>query len=198
MIGLNTLVHPEANLVRAPKSAYAGHKAAKTANFTHYTAGPSACSDASTDASEYGGLTDDQIANAYGATPLYGAGDTGAGVSIGVYELEPFSQSDLQTFDNCYFGTTQGNAMATSVTPTTVDGGQPAGPGSGESILDIEDVSAMAPGAQIDVYEAPNTNAGSLDEYAQMVNDDTDQIITSSWGLLRAGPAARRSRRPAG
>jgi Pro-kumamolisin, activation domain/IPT/TIG domain len=206
VIGLNTLVHPEADLVRAPKSAFAGRRAAKTSNFTHYTAAPAACSDASGTAAEFGGLTDDQIANAYGATPLYGAGDTGAGVSIGVYELEPFSESDLATFDNCYFpsaeitsGPNQGdNTLARSVSTVNVDGGQPTGSGSGESILDIEDVSAMAPGARIDVYEAPNTSAGSLDEYAQMVDDDTDQVITSSWGLCEqdlqlADPGAQQA-----
>ena len=74
----------------------------------------------------------------------------------------------------------------------------PQASGSGESILDIEDVSAMAPGAHIDVYEAPNTSAGSLDEYAQMVDDDTDQIITSSWGLCEqdlqlADPGAQQA-----
>lgn len=195
VIGLNTLVHPEASLVRAPKSAYVGRKAAKTAKFTHYTAAPTACSDASNAATEFGGLTDDQIANAYGATPLYGAGDTGAGVSIGVYELEPYSSTDLQTFDQCYFGS---NSTPGGITNKTVDGGQPSGSGSGESILDIEDVSAMAPGAHIDVYEAPNTSGGSLDEYAQMVNDDTDQIITSSWGLCEqdlelADPGAQQA-----
>ena len=199
VIGLNTLVHPEASLVRAPKSAYAGHKASKTANFTHYTAAPNACPDATSAATTYGGLTDDQIANAYGATPLYGAGDTGAGVNIGVYELEPYSSSDLLSFDTCYFGATQAATMASNVTNVPVDGGQPpSGSGSGESILDIEDVSAMAPGAHIDVYEAPNSSAGSLDEYAQMVNDDTDQIITSSWGLCEqdlqlADPGAQQS-----
>jgi hypothetical protein len=198
VIGLNTLVHPEAAVVRPPSSAYAGHAAAKTAAFTHYTGAPSACSTASSDATEFGGLTDDQIANAYGTTPLYGSGDTGAGVNIGVYELEPYSSTDLQTFDDCYFGNTQGNAMASSVTTTNVGSGQPSGPGTGESILDIEDVSAMAPGAQINVYEAPNTNADSLEEYEQMVDADQDQIITSSWGICEqdlqmADPGAQQA-----
>jgi hypothetical protein len=194
VIGLNTLVHPEANLIRPPKSAYAGRRAAKTANFTNYPGAPDACSDATSAATDFGGLTDDQIANAYGATPLYQT-DTGSGVNIGVYELEPFSQSDLATFDNCYFGS---GSTPGGLTVKTVDQGQPSGSGSGESILDIEDVSAMAPGAHIDVYEAPNTSAGSLDEYAQMVNDDADQIITSSWGLCEqdlqlADPGAQQA-----
>ena len=80
VIGLNTLVHPQPHLVHPSKAAYAGHSAARTAAFTHYPGAPNACSDASGAATAFGGLTDDQIANAYGATSLYGASDTGQGV----------------------------------------------------------------------------------------------------------------------
>ena len=55
-------------------------------------------------AQAFGGLTDDQIANAYGAFGLYGAGDTGAGQHIAMFELEPFTTADIQIFDKCYFG----------------------------------------------------------------------------------------------
>ena len=41
----------------------------------------------------------------------------------------------------------------------------------------------MAPGADIDVYEAPNTTFGGLDEYSAIINNDADQIVTSSWGV---------------
>jgi hypothetical protein len=190
VLGLNTLLHPEADLIHPPKSAYAGRAAAKTASIASYPAGaPDPCSDASAAASEYGGLTDDQIANAYGAFGLYGASDDGTGVHIGVYELEPFDQTDLTTFNTCYFGSSQAATMANNLTIKTVDGGAGTGPGSGEAILDVEDVSAMAPGADIDVYEAPNSVAGGLDEYAQMVNDDVDKIITSSWGFCESDEA---------
>ena len=64
-----------------------------------------------------------------------------------------------------------------------IDGGQPPGAGSGEAVLDIQDISAIAPGANIDVYEAPNTTFGVLDAYAAIVNDDVAQIISTSWGL---------------
>ena len=89
-------------------------------------------------------------------------------------------------------------AMLGRVHTINVDGGQPAGPGSGEAILDIQDVSAFAPGANIDVYQAPNTTFGSIDEYAKIVNDNVDQIVTHELGPLRAGGAARRARHPAG
>src|SRR5213079_3154187 len=125
------------------------YAAAKAADFTHPAGSPTPCSDATNAAETFGGLTDDQIANAYGVFGLYGAGDTGSGQHIAVYELEPFAMSDLQTFDTCYFGATRAASMLGRVAVKTVDGGQTAGPGSGEAILDLQDVSAFAPGANI-------------------------------------------------
>jgi Pro-kumamolisin, activation domain/IPT/TIG domain/HYDIN/CFA65/VesB-like, Ig-like domain len=183
VVGLNDLVHAHSELIHAPASVAATRPKAKTANFSHPAGSPTPCSDAQSAAQSLGGLTDDQIADSYGAFGLYGAGDTGTGANVGIYELEPFAQSDLQTFDQCYFGDTAAGQMASRLSVIPVDGGQPQGPGSGEAILDVQDVSAMAPGANIDVYEAPNTNAGALDEFASMIDKDTDQIITSSWGF---------------
>ncbi len=51
-----------------------------------------------------GGLTDDQIANAYGASGLYALGDTGAGVSTSASTSRSRLRSDVRRFDNCYFG----------------------------------------------------------------------------------------------
>ncbi len=184
VVGLDTTqrLHPSA-VLHASRSARGSHAAAKSATFPHPAGSPTPCPDAQTVAEEFGGLTDDQIANAYGVFGLFGAGDTGSGQHIAVYELEPFAKSDLQTFDTCYFGSAQATTMLGRVAVKNVDGGQPAGSGSGESILDVEDISAFAPGANIDVYDAPNNTYGSLDEYAQIVDDDVDQVVTTSWGL---------------
>jgi hypothetical protein len=183
VIGLDTTVSPQSGALHGSASAAAAHAAAKTGSFPHPAGSPNACSDATKDANTNGGLSDDQIANAYGAFGLYGQGDLGVGAHIAVYELEPFAPSDISTFDTCYFGASGAAAMAKRLHIIPVDGGQPAGFGSGESLLDIEDVSAMAPGATIDVYEAPNTNLAGTDEYARIVSQDSDQEITSSWGL---------------
>ena len=189
VVGLDTTVKLRpSGVLRASRSARAKHAAAAASRaFPHPAGSPTPCSDAQGIAEQFGGLTDDQIANAYGVFGLFGAGDTGSGQHIAVYELEPFDMSDLQTFDTCYFGSTQAAAMLGRVALKNVDGGQPAGSGSGESILDVENVSAFAPGANIDVYQAPNTTFGSMDEYAQIVNDDVDQVVTTSWGFCEQG-----------
>ena len=93
VIGLNNLVHTHAlALTRSTRSAGStgGFPAAKSADFAHPAGSPTACAGRQRDAAKNGGLTDDQIANAYGAFGLYGAGDLGAGQHIAIYENEPF------------------------------------------------------------------------------------------------------------
>jgi len=189
VIGLDSLVQAQAlDVERGSRAQAKAHTAAKTAQFSHPAGSPDACSDASAAAAEFGGLTDDQIANSYGAFGLYKQGDSGIGQHIAIYELEPFLPSDIKTFDTCYFGASMANQMASRLHVISVDGGQPTGPGSGEAILDVEDVSAVAPGATLDVYEAPNnvfdnSDFGPLDAYAAIVNNDKDQVVSTSWGL---------------
>jgi hypothetical protein len=188
VLGLDDLV-PLSSGVIFPKPALRGKfAAAQSAQFPHPASSPVACPEAQTDAQQYGGLTDDQIANAYGAFGLYGTGDTGAGQHIALYELEPFLRSDIRTFDTCYFGAAAAGQMMGRLHVVPVQGGQPAGPGSGEAVLDIEDISALAPGASIDVYEGPAPNVepsiyDALDEYAAIIDSDRDQIVSTSWGL---------------
>jgi hypothetical protein len=198
VVGLDDLVQAHTSIVRpGPISVQRTFPSAKTVAFSHPAGSPQGCSLAEQDAESAGGLTDDQIANAYGAFGLYDAGDLGAGQHIGVFELNSFSAADIETFDACYFGTaeaaqmsgTKGVLTGSRLSVIPVDGGDvPANPavasgGATEAITDIEDVSAFAPEADIDVYEAPNTTAGSLDEYSQIVNSDVDQVVTSSWGV---------------
>ena len=64
------------------------------------------------DAETSGGLTDDQIANAYGAFGLYRSGDFGSGQHVAVYELQPFLATDIENFDSCYFGATEAAQMS--------------------------------------------------------------------------------------
>jgi hypothetical protein len=142
--------------------------------------GPTACADATAAAEHDNGLTDTEIADAYGAGPLYASGDDGAGQHIAVYELEPFLRSDIEHFDSCYFGATRAAAMMARLNVHAVGGGQPHGHGEGEASLDVDDLSALAPGAEIDVYVA--AQSGALGAYAEIIDADRDQIVTTSWG----------------
>jgi len=67
-----------------------------------------------------------------------------------------------------------------------VDGG-PGAPsdasGSDETTLDVEQSGGVAPGAKIIVYQAPNTNQGSVDVFAAAVDTNAAQSLSISWGF---------------
>lgn len=175
VVGLDQLTHETAAPV-----VFRGHGRPTPASaLPHSSTGPVACAGALSQQVN-GALTDQQVASSYGLDPLYGAGDLGAGQTIDVYELEPFLTSDIAAFNECFFGASHSSQL----TVTTIDGGPGTGPGSGEAALDVEDVSAIAPGADVHVFSGPNMDDpfGPLDTWnAIAVADDASQI-TSSWG----------------
>ena len=181
VIGLDTLVTPRTPGLKRP--THPATVRPVTHNFTHPANSAAPCSAATNAANDFGGLTDDQIAHSYGVDGLYSAGDLGSGQTIAIYELEPFSLSDIKAFDTCYFGATKATQMVGNVSTINVDGGPGTGSGSAESALDIEDVSAIAPEANIEVYQAPNGVVGPLDLYNRIVQDDSAKVVSSSWGL---------------
>ena len=108
-------------------------------------------------------------------------GVDGTGQTIGIIELGGgYTTSDLQT----YF---QALGLAVpSVTAISVDGGAttPGTDADGEVELDIEVSGTIAPGANIAVYFAPNTDQGFIDAITDAVHDTTRKpsVISISWG----------------
>ena len=118
-----------------------------------------------------------QFARAYNYDGLHNAGLQGEGQTVGVFELDGYSQSDIQAYSQCFGG---GNVPIQNV---ILDGfnGQP-GAGAIEVELDVEVILSMAPHlAKVIVYEAPNTTQGYNDEFARIVQDHTP-VISVSWG----------------
>jgi subtilase family serine protease len=140
-----------------------------------FTGGPQPCSAARSAAPQQDAYTADQLASAYNFSKLYGAGDEGAGVTVALFELEPNLSSDISAYQSCY-------RTDASVHYVKEGGGDGFGSGTGEATLDIEDVIGLAPKATIDVYQAPNTNTGVIENYAAIVNDDTAKVVSTSWG----------------
>ncbi len=107
----------------------------------------------------------------------------GTGQTVAIIELGGgFARSDL----DAYFGGL--GLTGPTVTAKGVDGAQnqpgkdPQG-ADGEVLLDIEVVGALAPKAAIDVYFAPNTDAGFLDAVSDAIHaDPTPAAISISWG----------------
>jgi hypothetical protein len=186
VLGLDNLVPPH-NFLQRPRRLAAAKVAAVPTTAPVAAGSPVACSAAASGASEFGGYTFNQLATTYGVEGLYSSGDLGQHTSVDIFELEPFLTSDIQTFDKCYFGASKAAVMVSHLHVVPVDGGIPSGPGEGEAVLDVEDVSALASGATINVYEAPASDIGTQfatnDIYNAMVNADNANVISASWGL---------------
>jgi subtilase family serine protease len=146
------------------------------------TGAASACTAASGEASSEDGWDTPEIAQAYDYNPLYTSGNLGQGVTVGIFELEPSLASDITTFEQC-------DDITTSVKFDEIDGGDgtftaaDASDEDGiETDLDIENIIGLAPRVSVLVYQAPNTDAGLIDNYTAMVDNSAISVISTSWG----------------
>ena len=121
-----------------------------------------------------------EVAGAYGAPATL----TGKGACVALIELGGGYTTDDLT---AYFSGLGLSVPTVEAVP--VDGGSnsPTGDGSGpdaEVMLDIEVVGAVANGATIAVYFAPNTDQGFADALSAAVHDTTRSpaVISVSWG----------------
>jgi len=109
---------------------------------------------------------------------------TGTGRCIGIVELGGgYQTSDLQEFFTS-IGASVPNVVAVGVDGgANVPGGDPNG-ADPEVELDIEVAGGIAPGANIAVYFAPNTDAGFLDAINTAIHDTTNKpsVLSISWG----------------
>ena len=190
LVGLGDLVQPHDFLARslARRTVKRTSSVSQASRLTPRSAGPTPCQDAASVASQYGGFTADQLAAYYDMTPLYSLGDFGQGVHVAIAEFEPDLPSDIAAYQACY-----GTSGTVNYVP--VDGTSPTGPGTDvEAAMDIEDVIGLAPQATVDVYQAPNSsNADVLDVYSRIVNNDTDPVVSTSWGECEPGQDASDS-----
>jgi kumamolisin len=121
------------------------------------------------------------FASRYGLDPLYKEGD-GAGETIGIVTLAALDPGAPQ-----YFWQNVANVPTTgrTVTVDNVDGG-PGAPsdasGSGETDLDVEQSGGLAPGANVVVYQAPNTDPGFIDAFFTAASQNAADTLSTSWG----------------
>jgi kumamolisin len=120
-----------------------------------------------------------QVAQFYG----FPANAIAKGQTIGLLELGGgYREADI----TAYFQTL--DLSAPNVTSVSVDNGtnSPGNPNGadGEVMLDIEVSGAVAPGANVAVYFAPNTDQGFIDAVTTAVHDSTNKpsVLSISWG----------------
>lgn len=124
-----------------------------------------------------GSFSPTQIAELYN----FPANVDGSGQTIAIIELGGgYKDADLRK----YFASQ--NVKAPTVVAVGVDGAsnQPGDAADGEVLLDIEVAGAIAPGARIAVYFAPNTDQGFVDAILDAAHDKTNKpsVISISWG----------------
>jgi len=129
-----------------------------------------------------GFLTVTDFANHYDVEPLYNKGVSGNGRTLGIATLASFTPSDAFA----YWSALGLSVNASRITIVNIDGG-PGAPsdasGSLETTLDVEQSGGIAPGANIVVYQAPNTNQGFVDLFAAAVEANSADSISTSWGF---------------
>ena len=128
-----------------------------------------------------GGYTPSELRTAYDMNSLISSAN-GAGQTVAIFELDGYKPSDVNTYLSNYG---LGSAKYSNV---LVDGAtNTAGAGAIEVELDMEVVSAIAPGATQKIYIGPNTTRqGVNDTYNKIVTDNIAKVTSTSWGLCEA------------
>jgi subtilase family serine protease len=142
------------------------------------------------------GLTPSQTNSIYNA-PNVGAKGKGQGVTLGLFELSAYQESDIATWAHQFYGP----SYTPPLTNVNVDGGPldpqcPVGDtcppefngyaGDIEVDADIESDLAVAPDmSNLIVYNAPNDFTGQteLDEYTAIAKADKAAVVSSSWAV---------------
>jgi kumamolisin len=129
-----------------------------------------------------GGVTPDDLALAYDLKQLRDRGIDGSGGTVVFWELaDGFKQADFDAFNSKF-----------NLPPAQVQVIGPAGASSeGETIMDIEAVHALAPGARLVVYTqgaGQDIDDRSLMQVVdQTVSDNEGAILSYSWGGCEPG-----------
>ncbi len=122
------------------------------------------------------------FASDYNLKGLYNKGADGAGQTLAIVTLAAVDPGAPQ-----YFWSNIAHVPSTGRTFTVqnIDGG-PGAPsdasGTGETDLDLEQSGALAYGANVIDYQAPNTDPGFADSFFTAASQNTASTVSSSWG----------------
>ena len=158
VVGLDDLIPPQPADLETPT------RSATTSSTTDTCLAPSGFDSPSQleSAYDFGGLTNNDA--------------TGFGERIALVETGTFDLSDIDCYKT-WFPLQTPNVIPVGAGPTV-----PETLGTKEEVTaDIETAGALAPNAQIDVYEGPHSKLGLLAIYTQIATDNQDQVVSSSW-----------------
>jgi len=165
------------------------------------TAPQSAASSASACPNEPAGVVDNyacktaaDFAKQYNLDPLYEDGAAGQGETLAIVTLAALDPGAPQYYWKHILGLTPSGR---TLTVENIDGG-PGAPsdalGTGETDLDAEQSGGVAPGANVIVYQAPNSDPGFADAFFTAASQDVASSVSASWGesetVVKAAVAA--------
>ena len=122
------------------------------------------------------------FATNYNLNGLYNKGANGSGQTLAIVTLAAVDPGAPE-----YFWANIARIPDTGRTFTVqdIDGG-PGAPsdasGSGETDLDLEQSGALAPGADVIDYQAPNSDPGFADSFFTAASQNTASTVSTSWG----------------
>jgi kumamolisin len=124
------------------------------------------------------GFSPQQIATAYNWPSITStANGAGVTIAIGTADSSNLSANDYAGFWNQY------SLPGHSVSVVPVNGNRGATDGTIETALDVERAGAMAPGANIVVYDAASASDTDFTAvYNAVATANTAQVFTTSWG----------------
>lgn len=130
-------------------------------------------------------LTRNKLAAAYQMDKLYNQGYQGQGMSVGIAEFsEPFNTSDIANYAAC------AGITLPKIQNVEIDGKVKPGPGEGEAAMDVELVAALAPQANILVYQASTDNTSFAQALVDLLNrvatDHQVQVLSISYGTAES------------
>ncbi len=129
-----------------------------------------------------GMMTPADFVKNYNLKPIENQGYKGQGETIGIVTFAAIDPATPVAFWNNVLGL---NVPASRLKIIPIDGGSPgpsAAVGSDESDLDVEQSGAIAPAANVRLYEAPNSDPGFADAYYTAASDNMNDTMSISWG----------------
>ncbi len=123
----------------------------------------------------------------YGLDGLYQRGADGSGQTAAIVTLAALDQGPpgYQWAPQYFWAKVAHIHQTGTLTVRNIDGG-PGAPsdasGSGETDLDVEQAGGVAPGANVIVYQAPNTDYGFADAFFTAASENTADTVSTSWG----------------
>lgn len=134
-----------------------------------------------------GGFTPEQVRTAYGFNPVYAAGINGSGIDIAIATYDGLSVDNTQKYYSLV-----GINPAPTVDVVEFNGTAKYREESAmETELDVELSGMIAPGASIHVFaSSTNDDAGELQMYTAILDDNRAKVVNYSWGMCEDGVAA--------